>query len=288
MTQTENAERVAAADKPLRGNTRTKKNGRRASAPKNEKITVSRPKKERRQAAPKPTGNTPRGRKKAGRPAPRTKATQNLVIGGEPRVDLLPLEIRNLAVAKKTRGRLGLAIIALIVLVVAGSGGAALFALQSSSNLTLAQAETQTLLAQQQKYISVRTVQADVSKVEAARRIGASTEIDWKSYLIAVQKTLPSNVTIDTVKIDSASPLATYAQPTAPLQGARVATLSFAATSPTLPKVPTWLTGLQALPGFADALPGSLTKNDNGSYTVDITMHINDHAYSNRFAKKEK
>ena len=67
-----------------------------------------------------------------------------------------------------------------------------------------------------------------------------------------------------------------------------MATLVFAATSPTLPEVPTWLDGLQTLPGFADALPGSLITNDDGTYTVNVTMHINDEAFSKRFAVEEK
>ncbi len=89
--------------------------------------------------------------------------------------------------------------------------------------------------------------------------------------------------------VDSASPLALYAQSTAPLQGARVATISFAAKSPTLPEVPAWLNALATLPGFADATPGSVTLDATTNvYTVNITMHVNDAAFDNRFDPKEK
>jgi type IV pilus assembly protein PilM len=208
---------------------------------------------------------------------------QPLVVGGERRVDLLPTELRQLVMAKKVRERLVLAVAALLAAALLGSGAANVAAIKSRSDLAVEQAQTGTLLAEQVKYLDVRKVQADVARIKAALRTGASTEIDWKSYLDAVQKTLPGNVTIETVKIDSASPVATYAQSTAPLQGARVATLSFSARSPTLPAVPTWLDNLQTLPGFADALPDTLAKNGDGSYTANITMHINEGAFSRRF-----
>ena len=71
-----------------------------------------------------------------------------------------------------------------------------------------------------------------------------------------------------------------------PLEGGRVGTLAFAATSPTLPSIPTWLNGLRSLPGFVDAVPNSVTRQEDGSYTASITMHINAEAYSGRFAPK--
>lgn len=273
MTQTE---KIQAEPTPV-AERRSKQKAKRSPNPK----TVRPPTQTQPAAAPKT-----KAKAKTAASAPRPRSAQALVVGGQPRVDLLPPEIRGLAAAKKLHGRLGLVIILLIVLAVLASGGAGLVAIQATSDLALEQAQTQSLLSQRAKYIEVRKVQDDVGLIEAARQVGTSTEIDWKSYLIAVQKTLPGNVTIDTVKIDSASPLADYAQPTAPLQGARIATLNFSATSTTLPKVPAWLDGLETLPGFADALPGSVVRNEDGTYTVTITMHINDEAYWNRFAEK--
>ena len=164
-----------------------------------------------------------------------------------------------------------------------GSGGAGVAVLVAQGELTAEQAQTGLLLAEQRKYGEVRQVQDEVALVQAARGIGMSPEIDWKAYLDDVQKTLPDGMTIDTVQIDSSSPQAAFVQSTAPLQGNRVATLSFTAKSPTLPVVPPWLDRLQALRGFADALPGSVVKNPDGVYMVNITMHINEAAFSKRF-----
>ena len=215
--------------------------------------------------------------------------TETLTIGGEPRVDLLPPEIRAQRNAAAVRRRLGYGVILLIVLVAGGSGATGIQAIQAQASLASEQALTANLLVQQRKYIQVRSVQDEVSLIQAAQQVGTSTDIDWKKYLSEVQATLPANVTLDTVTIDSASPLTEYAQATAPLQGARVATLSFTAKSATLPEVPAWLNALTSLPGYTDASPGSVTLDPTtGVYTVDITMHINQAAYTNRFAAKGK
>ena len=212
-----------------------------------------------------------------------------VTIGGEPRVDLLPPEIRVQRTAAAVRRRLGYGVILLIVLVAGGSGATGIQAIQAQASLASEQALTANLLVQQRKYIQVRSVQDEVSLIQAAQQVGTSTDIDWKKYLSQVQATLPANVTLDTVTIDSASPLTEYAQATAPLQGARVATLSFTAKSAILPEVPAWLNALTSLPCYTDASPGSVTLDPTtGVYTVDITMHINQAAYTNRFAAKGK
>jgi hypothetical protein len=219
----------------------------------------------------------------------RARKTDTLVIGGEPRVDLLPPEVRAQRNGRRTLTALGFGVLGIALVVLLATGGASFLALEAQGQLAAEQARTGTLLAQQAKYLDVRKVQDHVKLIQAAQQVGASTEIDWKAYLNRVQGTLPANVTIGTVTIDAASPLAIYAQPTAPLQGARVATLSFTASSPTLPQVPVWLDALATLPGFADAVPGSVTlDSSSGAYSVSITMHINEAAFDKRFATKGK
>lgn len=217
-----------------------------------------------------------------------TMKSETLVIGGEPRVDLLPQAVRRERSARAARGRLGVAVIVVAALVVAGIGLASIRAMQAQSALTAAQDRAVSLLVQQRKYIEVRTVRQQMALIRAGQQVGAATEIDWRSYLASVQNTLPADVSLKTVTVDSASPLAAYAQSTVPLQGARVATLSFTAESASLPQVPAWLDALATLPGYTDASPGSVKREDSGTYTVDITMHINSDAFTKRFAAKGK
>jgi len=212
-----------------------------------------------------------------------------IVIGGDPQVSLMPPEVLAGRRGKRMRRSLLWGVLGVVLLVLAAVGGTAVLGFRAQLDLAAAQAQTGSLLAEQTRFREVRTVQDQVTLVEAAQQVGASTEIDWKDYLQKVQATLPADVTLATVTIDSATPLATYAQPTVPLQGSRVATLTFQASSPTLPVVPTWLKSLATLPGFADATPGSVTLDPTtATYAVDITMHINETAFDRRFDPQEK
>lgn len=214
----------------------------------------------------------------------RKSKSHSLAVGEESRVDLLPPELRTRRKAKVVHRRLGFLIFLVAVLVAGGIALGHAQALQAKVNLSIEQSNAQAILVQQRKFGQVLQIQKQVESVQAAQQVGTSTEIDWKKYLISVQSTLPPNVALDSVNIDSATPFASYAQASAPLQGARIATLSFTAISSTLPQVPQWLIALSTLKGFADANPGSVTRNETGTYAVNITMHINQAAFSNRFA----
>ena len=214
----------------------------------------------------------------------RTSASEELIIGGEPRVDLLPPVVKARQRGKALRRGLGLGVVVAIVLMGAGIGAASWQAAMSQGQLSAAQERTTDLLAEQSEYVEVRQVQDDVDISLAARQVGASTEVDWKAYLLEVSALLPPDVTVDEVDVISASPLVLFEQATAPLQASRIATIQIKLTSPSLPTVPEWLEALKALPGYADATPGSITLSGAGGYEVDLTLHINEGAYSNRFA----
>ncbi|TFC47059.1 hypothetical protein E3T26_07365 [Cryobacterium sp. TMT1-21] len=214
----------------------------------------------------------------------RTPASEELILGGEPRVDLLPPVVKSRQKSKALRRALGLGVVAAVVLVSAGVALASWQATIGQEQLAEAQQRTTGLLAEQTQYIEVRQIQDDVDLSIAARQVGASTEVDWKTYLEEIRAVLPSDVTIDTVDIKAASPLVLFEQPTAPLQAARIATIMLTMTSPSLPTVPEWLTELKSLPGYADGSPGSIKRSETGTYQVDLTLHINEGAYSNRFA----
>lgn len=214
----------------------------------------------------------------------RAAATDELVIGGEPRVDLLPPSIKAKKKSKAQRKVLAAAVLAVVVLMGGGIAAASWQASRSEMKLAAAQQRATELLAEQLTYADLRHVQDEVDRTGTARQVGASTEVDWKTYFDGIRALLPGDVTIDTISVDSESPLAPYQQPTVPLQAERVATLEIGLTSPSLPTVPEWLVGLKSLPGYADGTPGSISRSDTGTYQVNLTLHINQGAYSNRFA----
>ncbi|WP_209561716.1 hypothetical protein [Frigoribacterium sp. PvP032] len=216
----------------------------------------------------------------------RTKKTATAVVGGLPRVDLLPPEVRaerrsGVAVRRAWMGVVGVAAVAGIAV-----GGATLRSMEAQDELLVAQSDTQQLLLEQGKYTEVRDTKTDITLLTAAQAVAGATEIAWPSYLAQIQATLPAGVTISTITIDQASPIADYTQSETPLQGTRIGTVTFTAQSETLPSVPDWLDGLTTLPGYTDATPGTVALEE-GVYAATVVMHIDQRAFSNRFAPKE-
>lgn len=226
--------------------------------------------------APKPT-----------RAAAQKQPKSAVSLGAAPRVDLLPQEVRAERRASQNVRRAWLGVVGVAVVVGIGFGTATLASIHAQENLVASQAETSSLSAEQAKYGKVKTIENETSLIAAAQQVGGSTDIDWNSYLTKLQATLPSNTTIKSVNVDSASAITPYVQSSAALQGVRIGTINVTVVSPTLPSVPTLLNGLATLPGYVDANPGTVTAADGG-YTANIVMHINQRAYSGLYTSKGK
>ncbi|WP_150307841.1 hypothetical protein [Planctomonas psychrotolerans] len=219
----------------------------------------------------------------------RSRSTEKAaVVGGEPRISLLPPEVAQARKGKALRrALLGVVMVALLA-VGGGVAWATVDATSAEQALLREQARTEELLAEQGKYVEVRVIADRVRTTEAARMVGASTEIDWTEYLGELNATLPAGSSITELTVDSATPLEAYAQATAPLQPQRVATITATAQVPDLADVPKWLDALRDLPGFADATPNTVsTTGTGGGYTVELTLHVDSRAYANRFSTED-
>ncbi|WP_158865653.1 hypothetical protein [Leifsonia sp. AG29] len=229
---------------------------------------------------PPAAGAPPKGKNKS---APRAGTTLPV----EPRVDLLPPEVkaarRNDAIAR----RLLLALVIVIAIVAASIGGSTVLAIQANATLATTQAEAVSLTRQQQKYAKVRGVQSQIALTQAGQQVGAATEIDWEAFLDKVRATAGAGVAITGITLDSASPLAAYQQPSVPLEGARVATVTIDAKTPSLDNVSAWLAQLATLPAVADVAPGAVTLDTTG-YTASAILHLDQSAFDGRFAQKGK
>ncbi|MFJ4219861.1 hypothetical protein [Curtobacterium luteum] len=233
----------------------------------------------RRSPAPGTTPSAPR---------PSRNARAALAIGGVPRVDLLPSEVhvarRQRAVVRRVWA--GVVVVACGVGIVAG--WAVMDRSSAEQDLRSAQDETTSLAQQQGQYRDVRTTESASTLLEAAQQVGGSTEVDWASTLRSVQSKLPEGVRIAGVTIDSASVTEPYAQSDDPLQGQRIATLTFDAKSATLPSVPQWLSAVSGVSGFVDANANSVARAEDGSgYSVNMTIHLDEKAFDDRYAAKK-
>jgi hypothetical protein len=178
-----------------------------------------------------------------------------LEVGGQPRANLLPPEIILKRKQLKTRRALRVGVFFVFVATAAACVGVWALASVSQVALTVAQDQEAALVKQQLTYGEVRDVQSTIATVQAGQQVGSSTEINLKTYLAELQKTLPSGVVLTTVSIETGNPMSAYPQSDLPLQGARVGSITFSATSKTLPTIPDWLRGLEGLrdAGFCEA-----------------------------------
>jgi hypothetical protein len=207
----------------------------------------------------------------------------NLVLGGEPRVFLLPPEAAQRAKARGMR-RLSVLLLALVIVVVGAGYGWAFYRNAGAQDaLTSAQAETNSLASQRKEYAKATTVAALVSGVADSKKLGASTEVLWADLIAAVRSSLPAGATIQSATMKARTPWEPVLEPAGPLRQPRVATVTIVITSPTILDATAIVRSLVNVPGFADATPDSVTEAD-GLYSTTVTLNVNDKALSKRFA----
>lgn len=211
---------------------------------------------------------------------------QVLVIGGVPRADLLPPEVR-LAGRDRRRvrylvygviGALGLAVLGVIY-----AFGASI---ASQASLVAEQERTAELVEKQEQFAVARATAAQIDAILNARQLAMATEINWNESFKEIEASLPEGVTITSVKIDSISPIDELPVSDVPLQLGYVAALTVTASSLTVPDVEQWLDNLAAVTGFAGvAPPVSVVEGEDG-YVVSIQILLNSEAFELRFADK--
>ena len=213
--------------------------------------------------------------------------TNDLVLGGEPRVDLMPAEVHAKRQGGSTRRLLTLVLIASIVIVGAGYAAASLKAVSSTAELAVSQARTQELLAEQATYSEVTHVIQGSALITEARPQVTATEVLWKDYLDPVLAALPPTATVVSIAAVGRSPIEPELGITGPLREPRVAGLTITIKTPTIPDATGWMRRLPNTPAFADSMPTSIA-NPDGTYTTTITLNASDDALSHRFDDEEE
>jgi len=205
-----------------------------------------------------------------------------LVIGGEPRADLLPPEIKAEGKAHRQRRTLVLALVLVLVLASGGYVLATARATGAQDALTAELARTDGLLLEKGNYIEVSRLSDQVATAQMARIAATSTEIDWSEYLASATALLPSTMTLVSATVTSATPTVPFAQAEGPLRPSRVAQIVFTTRSTSVPDTAGWLESQKSLVGYVDAAVGSVTTDS--ALTTTLTLHIDERAYWNRFA----
>jgi len=207
-----------------------------------------------------------------------------LVIGGEPRIDFLPLEIKQRKANRRSRRSLIFLVLIVIVICIGGYVASAGLAAQSQADLDAARAQTQVLLQQQGEYSIAETTATEIEAVKGAQLVGTATEVLWKDYIAELKDAVPSGAKMTQFTVDSLNAIDLVPTVTVPLEQPRVGTVTFIVTSSTLGRFDKLSENLKEVRGFADAtivaISGSDT--DNGQYAANVTFHFNTEAYERR------
>lgn len=206
--------------------------------------------------------------------APKPKADQ-LPIGGVPKVDLLPPELKQARAWRAARGRALVFILCATMLMLAGVGGATWWAQSKVEERNAAQARTDELLAMQSEFVEVNQVQGAIRSAEGALTQAAATDVVWRDLLAELQRTLPPGTRITTLTIEAGSPTTELAAPTDPLRSTRIASVTFTAVATSVPDVVSWTRAVLDVPGIVYAAPRSTIADEaSTSFTVEMSVDV--------------
>ena len=218
---------------------------------------------------------------------PHAKARVDVAIGGEPRADLLPHEVKQSRRGRALRRRLAGVMVGVVALVLAVMAGVTLNLINSTSDLELAHVRAKVLVGEENRYFELRHVEDAISDVTAARLAATASEIQWQSYLVRVSALLPAGVTVGTIGVDSGTmDAAESGAGVGAVAGAGgvAATVELSLTTTGLLQISDALVALRALPGFVDSTLGDLTRTETGGYQTTLVLQIDEQAFSHRFA----
>lgn len=198
-----------------------------------------------------------------------------LPIGGVPRVDLLPPELKAAREWRRARNKAVLLVLGAALVVLAASGAAGWWAALNGDQRTAAQARTTQLLAEQSEFVEVNQVQGAIAATERALAQASAGDVIWGELLTDLQGALPAGARITTVTIESSSPMQELAPPIDPLRTSRIASVTFSAVTTSVPDVVTWTRAVLDVPGVVYAAPRSTVADETASaFTVEMSVDI--------------
>ncbi|WP_345750795.1 hypothetical protein [Microbacterium rhizophilus] len=207
--------------------------------------------------------------------APQQRPDQ-LAIGGVPKVDLLPPELKDARAWRRARGRALIIILCGMLVLLAGVLATTWLARTSTDARDAAQARTDELLAMQSEFVEVNAVQGGIAAAEQALAQAGATDILWTPTLADLRASLPAQARITALTIDASNPSTPLAAPTDVLEpGDRVATVTFTALTPRVPDVSTWVRAVEQIGGVVFVAPRvTQVLEDEPGYTVEMTFDI--------------
>ncbi|MES2093719.1 MAG: hypothetical protein V4531_07900 [Actinomycetota bacterium] len=214
----------------------------------------------------------------------RPSVDASLILGGTPRVRLLPREVGEGQRSRALRRRLLLGLATVVILAILATVGATFTLVTANSQLANEQSRSSLLAASRAKYSDVTKLQGQVDQILTSQTAAATTEILWAPYIESIKATLPAGTTITAFTAQIADSAATAAAAANALTPKQIADVKITANSPQQ-EISNWLDNLAKVKGFVAAIPGSVTRvEETKSYTVEVDLLVNADALAKRFA----
>ena len=212
----------------------------------------------------------------------RPSVDASLILGGMPRVRLLPREVGEGQKTRALRRRLLAGLVVIVMIAILATVGASFALFAANAQLANEQSRSALLAASRAKYGDVTKLQSQVDQIVTSQPLADAGEILWAPYVQEIQASLPEGTTI--TALTAATATATATSVTASLTPLHIAEVKITADSPQQP-ISDWLDNLAKVKGFVAAIPGSVTRvQDTGHYTVEVDLLVNSDALSERFA----
>ena len=213
----------------------------------------------------------------------RDSSGAKVMLGGEPRVQLLPPIVGQREKAKASRRMAVL----LVLLSFAIAGGLFVYGFfrVAAAQLALAQANrtTEELIVQQGEYRIATDIATAVSQAQEAQRVTTSYEISWAPLLAQIQSFLEPEAELMSIEVVNQAPWAEALAVEDPLRTPRIATIALTVNSTTFAG-PLYLSQrLSAIPGYADSVIESIVVGTDGMTTTKISLTLSTGAVSGRY-----
>lgn len=207
-----------------------------------------------------------------------------VVVGGEPRIDFLPAEIKNQKENRRKQRSLVFLVIAVALACAVGIYFSFVRATASQVALVEEQAKTDGIIQAQAEYFDLRNVIAERATLEDARLVGSAPEIMWPAYMAKVKAALPAGSSFVSWAIDGPSSLEAPSLPELLLQNPRVATVTVVVATPTVQMASAVLISLQGQPFYADSRVSIIAWDEEKRYyATTATLNITAEVFEKRF-----
>jgi Tfp pilus assembly protein PilN len=210
------------------------------------------------------------------------RGTKELLLGGEPRVQLLPPIVREKERLRETQHFLVLLVILAGAVAFAGVVFGFFRAAQAQGALAAAHVRTEQILEQQQEYSEVAQISSFVRAGQDAQRLVTGNEFDWVDVINDLAAYLPEGALFNGISVNAPAPWEPPLIAEGPLRAERVGVATLEIASANYLSAALFAEAAKAYEGAADiAITQSLFQD--GRYITTVVVTLNPSARSERF-----